>query len=385
MVPLSRAIGRKRALEMLLTGEPIDAATARDWGLVNRVVPAAELDAAVAALVDAIAGSSRYGRDRQAGLLPPDRPRRAARLRPHEDRDVDEHARRRRPGGHLRVPREARPHLDRPLTPGRSTRRSGRCRGRPAGPPFAATPRGPPRARPPAPRRARAARGPRSDQPPQAVDVAAVDAVDEGHDDRLRVRVVRRRMHGRSLRRSDPGRSARPPRRRARARRRSRPTPSPPRRRRGDRGRRRLAPTISRSSDGLTANTASESSHSLAASKTCVVTVRSRRRARSCGCAPDATGGGRSRRASGRPGRRRGSCTASGGRRGTRRCRPRGCGTARGGGPPGLGLLHRVQPVVAVLPDVELGAGDRLRRRGRARARAPRPVSRPARPAMSSP
>ena len=38
-VPLSRAISRKRAAEMLLTGEFIDAATALDWGLVNRVVP----------------------------------------------------------------------------------------------------------------------------------------------------------------------------------------------------------------------------------------------------------------------------------------------------------------------------------------------------------
>jgi enoyl-CoA hydratase/carnithine racemase len=58
MVPLSRAVGRKRALEMLLTGRPIDAATAVDWGLVNRAVPAADLDAAVADLVEAIAGSS---------------------------------------------------------------------------------------------------------------------------------------------------------------------------------------------------------------------------------------------------------------------------------------------------------------------------------------
>jgi enoyl-CoA hydratase/carnithine racemase len=39
MVAVSRAIGRKRALEMLFTGEAIDAATAADWGLVNRVVP----------------------------------------------------------------------------------------------------------------------------------------------------------------------------------------------------------------------------------------------------------------------------------------------------------------------------------------------------------
>jgi enoyl-CoA hydratase/carnithine racemase len=58
MVPLSRAIGRKRALEMLLTGEPISAATALEWGLVNRVVPASDLDAAVDELVAAISRSS---------------------------------------------------------------------------------------------------------------------------------------------------------------------------------------------------------------------------------------------------------------------------------------------------------------------------------------
>jgi enoyl-CoA hydratase/carnithine racemase len=58
MVPLSRAVGRKRALELLLTGEQIDAATALDWGLVNRVVPAEELDGAVAALVERVARSS---------------------------------------------------------------------------------------------------------------------------------------------------------------------------------------------------------------------------------------------------------------------------------------------------------------------------------------
>jgi Enoyl-CoA hydratase/carnithine racemase len=58
MVPLSRAVGRKRALEMLLTGAPISAQTALDWGLVNRVVPASELDAAVDAFVAAIARSS---------------------------------------------------------------------------------------------------------------------------------------------------------------------------------------------------------------------------------------------------------------------------------------------------------------------------------------
>ncbi len=43
MVAVARAIGRKRALELLLTGEPIDARTALAWGLVNRVVPRARL------------------------------------------------------------------------------------------------------------------------------------------------------------------------------------------------------------------------------------------------------------------------------------------------------------------------------------------------------
>jgi enoyl-CoA hydratase/carnithine racemase len=42
-VALARAVGRKRAIEMLFTGEPIDAQTAASWGLVNRVVPDQEL------------------------------------------------------------------------------------------------------------------------------------------------------------------------------------------------------------------------------------------------------------------------------------------------------------------------------------------------------
>lgn len=55
MVPLSRSIGRKRALEMLLTGDTIDAATAADWGLVNRVVPGEDLEATTVELADKIA------------------------------------------------------------------------------------------------------------------------------------------------------------------------------------------------------------------------------------------------------------------------------------------------------------------------------------------
>ena len=54
MVPISRAVGRKRAMEMLLTGDPIDAPTAADWGLVNRVVPPEELRAAVDELASRI-------------------------------------------------------------------------------------------------------------------------------------------------------------------------------------------------------------------------------------------------------------------------------------------------------------------------------------------
>jgi len=59
MVALSRAIGRKAAMEMLLTGDMIDAAEAARLGLVNRAVPEAELDHAVRALAARIAGKSR--------------------------------------------------------------------------------------------------------------------------------------------------------------------------------------------------------------------------------------------------------------------------------------------------------------------------------------
>ena len=58
MVALSRAVGRKAAMEMLLTGELIDAPRAREIGLVNRVVPDSGLDAAVRALATGIAAKS---------------------------------------------------------------------------------------------------------------------------------------------------------------------------------------------------------------------------------------------------------------------------------------------------------------------------------------
>jgi enoyl-CoA hydratase/carnithine racemase len=58
MVALSRAVGRKQAMEMLLTGEMIDADEALRIGLVNRVVPDDELDAAVDGLAATVAAKS---------------------------------------------------------------------------------------------------------------------------------------------------------------------------------------------------------------------------------------------------------------------------------------------------------------------------------------
>ncbi len=57
-VGVVRNIGRKRAMEMLLTGEPISAQTALDWGLVNRVVPASELEAETNRLAETIKSKS---------------------------------------------------------------------------------------------------------------------------------------------------------------------------------------------------------------------------------------------------------------------------------------------------------------------------------------
>jgi enoyl-CoA hydratase/carnithine racemase len=58
MVALTRVVGRKRALQMLLTGELVDARTAADWGLVNAAVPAAELQQTTRALAAKVAEAS---------------------------------------------------------------------------------------------------------------------------------------------------------------------------------------------------------------------------------------------------------------------------------------------------------------------------------------
>lgn len=60
MVALSRAVGRKRAMEMLLTGKRVDAATAAGWGLVNRVVPAELLESETRRLACQIAEASNF-------------------------------------------------------------------------------------------------------------------------------------------------------------------------------------------------------------------------------------------------------------------------------------------------------------------------------------
>ncbi|MGH3562864.1 MAG: enoyl-CoA hydratase-related protein [Mycobacterium sp.] len=58
MVAIARNIGRKRAAELALSGDVIDAATARDWGLVNQVVPLEQLDSAVQDLLERVTRGS---------------------------------------------------------------------------------------------------------------------------------------------------------------------------------------------------------------------------------------------------------------------------------------------------------------------------------------
>lgn len=62
LVAVARNIGRKRALEMALTGDAIDAATAADWGLINHAVPAAELEAATLALIQRATRGSQHSK-----------------------------------------------------------------------------------------------------------------------------------------------------------------------------------------------------------------------------------------------------------------------------------------------------------------------------------
>ena len=108
MVAIARNVGRKRAMELALTGDVIDAATALDWGLVNRVVPDAELDDAVDDLMARATRGSRASKawGKQTMYAQLDRPERDAyddRPRGHGRRQPDPG----RPRGHGVLPGEA--------------------------------------------------------------------------------------------------------------------------------------------------------------------------------------------------------------------------------------------------------------------------------------
>jgi enoyl-CoA hydratase/carnithine racemase len=61
-VPVARSIGRKRLMELVLTGDTVDARTAEQWGLVNRVVPDTRLDEAVEELLRRATRGSRVSK-----------------------------------------------------------------------------------------------------------------------------------------------------------------------------------------------------------------------------------------------------------------------------------------------------------------------------------
>ena len=108
MVAIARNVGRKRAMELALSGDVLDAATALDWGLVNHVVPDDRLDDAVAELVGRVtrgsAVSKALGKQTMYAQLGLDEPRAyAARRRGHGGGQPAA----RRPGGRGGVPGEA--------------------------------------------------------------------------------------------------------------------------------------------------------------------------------------------------------------------------------------------------------------------------------------
>ena len=111
MVALSRNVPRKQAMEMLLTGEPVPAARAREIGLVNRVVAAGtERDAAIELARTGRAEIRLHRQARQGGVLPPGRDEPCGRLSLCGRGDDREHDGPRRRGRHRRLHREA--HAD---------------------------------------------------------------------------------------------------------------------------------------------------------------------------------------------------------------------------------------------------------------------------------
>ena len=124
-VALGRAVGRKHAMEMLLTGETISAERAYEIGLVNRVVSPEALDAEVETLARLhrveVVGRHRV---RQAGLLPSARAVARRRLWHRRTRHRVRFLHRRRQGRRGRVPRQARTTLDESTV---ANPRVGRC------------------------------------------------------------------------------------------------------------------------------------------------------------------------------------------------------------------------------------------------------------------
>jgi enoyl-CoA hydratase/carnithine racemase len=76
MVPIARNVGRKRAMELALTGDVIDAPTALEWGLINRAVPPEELEKATRDLLERATRGSRRSKalGKQAMYAQLDRP-----------------------------------------------------------------------------------------------------------------------------------------------------------------------------------------------------------------------------------------------------------------------------------------------------------------------
>ena len=120
MVALSRAVGRKPAMEMLLTGDMVAAARARELGLVNRVVPEAELADATRALAAQIAakspltvaiGKEAFYRQAEMDL--------ASAYDYASEVMTAQHAGARRRGRHRRIPGKAQTAMDRALDPAR--------------------------------------------------------------------------------------------------------------------------------------------------------------------------------------------------------------------------------------------------------------------------
>ena len=62
LVAVARNLGRTRALELAMTGDPIDAQTAANWGLINAAVPAESLDEAVAELMRRVTRGSAFAK-----------------------------------------------------------------------------------------------------------------------------------------------------------------------------------------------------------------------------------------------------------------------------------------------------------------------------------